>query len=66
MRTFVAFILINTIMVVAQLIAATTVLIVAPLIFALIPNANEHVWPWMILMIGATALSLNALRTATR
>ena len=66
MRTIAEFIAINAALFAAQLIAATVVLIMAPLINATIPHANEKVWPWLFLMVGATALALNVLRAATR
>lgn len=66
MKTIGAFLFINTVFVVGQLVAATTVMIMAPTIKALIPNANQQVWPWFILMVGATALAINVVRSALR
>lgn len=66
MKTISTFILINTVFVVGQLVAATTVMIMAPTIKAMIPNANQQVWPWFILMVGATALAINVVRSALR
>ncbi len=66
MRAVAGFVMLNAAIVAGQLTAAITVLTVAPLINAVIPHANEKVWPWMFLMVGATALALNVLRAATR
>lgn len=66
MKTVAGFIMLNAAIVAAQLTAAITVLTVAPLINAVIPQANEKVWPWFFLMVGATALAINVLRAATR
>ena len=66
MKLVAGFILINAAILAAQLTAAITVLAVAPLIFAVVPEANEKVWPWIFLMVGATAMAINVLRAAMR
>lgn len=66
MKLVAGFILINAAILAAQLTAAIVVLAVAPLIVAVVPEANEKVWPWIFLMVGATAMAINVLRAALR
>lgn len=66
MKLVAGFIMINAAIVAAQLTAAIVVLAVAPLIVAVVPEANEKVWPWIFLMVGATAMAINVLRAALR
>lgn len=65
MKTIGAFILINLIIVVTNLMAATVVVILAPLAKALIHDADSLWWPWAIITAIATAMALNVMKAAT-
>lgn len=65
MKTLGAFILINTIIVSVNLLAATVVVILAPMAKALVHDADSQWWPWAIIMAIATAMALNVMKAAT-
>lgn len=65
MKVIATFVLINLIIVSANIVAATVVLILAPLAKALVPEADSLWWPWAIIMCIGTAFSLNVMKSAT-
>ena len=65
MKTAIAFTLINIIILSVHLLAASVVVILAPMARALVPEADNLWWPWAIIMAIATALALNVMKAAT-